>query len=562
MGLFGPLKIFYSLYMFIKKTKKENGATHISIVESIRVGDKVKHKTIRSLGQHKDEREIAIIEKAAQLLLSELENTRAPVLPIFDPYDFYTVRTAAREATTEDKVNFLDTTKEQKINTGIVDVFGSQYDQMNFFEAIKNSRKDEQWNKILKSCVLSRIANPCSKRKTSKELRLDFDVDVPLEKIYRMMDQLSKNEKRIKNNILQQTKTLLDNQVDVMFFDVTTLYFESFEPDELRNFGFSKDCKFKETQIVLALITTTEGLPISYELFPGNMSEGKTLIEMIKALKGNYDLHQVFLVADRAMFTEANLSMMDEEGVQYVVACKLKSQKQELKEEILKKDWIGSINNEGTASFEFEQHERRLIVEYSTKRAKKDAQDRQRLIERLLKKVKNGKIKVSALINNHGTKKYVKISSGNAEIDRDKIASDERWDGLHGVITNVKGKTSEELLGRYRGLWQIEAAFRMNKNDLKMRPIYHWKKERIKAHILICFIAYTIISHTQFRLKQAQVKMSFEELRDELLRTDSVIIREKSTGMRFCVPSEMNVGQTEVYKVLKITRLKKVLILN
>lgn len=548
--------------MFIKKTRKPNGAIHISIVESVRDGDSVKHKTIRSLGQHKDQRQIAIMEEAANKLMAEISNERNPVLPIFDPYDFFDARDRAREAGANDKINFLDTTKEQRINNGILDVFGTQYDQLDLLTIFESTRKDEQWNKILKSCVLSRIANPCSKRRTSKELRLDFNIDVPLEKIYRMMDHLAANEQVVKNRILNQTCSLLNNQVDVMFFDVTTLYFESFEPDELRNFGFSKDCKFKETQVVLALITTIEGLPISYELFPGNTSEGKTLIEVIKKLKLNYNLHQVFLVADRAMFTEANLRLMDDEGVQYVVACKLKTLQRDLKETILNTDWSVNKDENGSSNNEFEHHDRRLIVEYSDKRAIKDAKDRLRLVDRLVKKTRNGKIKLSDLITNHGTKRFIKVSSGQATIDQDKIAMETRWDGLHGIITNAKSKTREELLGRYRGLWQIEAAFRLSKNDLKMRPVYHWKKDRIRAHILICFIAYTIISHTQFRLKREQVKISFEELRDELLRTDSVIIREKSTNMRICIPSEMSDRQSEVYRALKIEKMKKVLILN
>ncbi len=548
--------------MFIKKTKKPNGSVHISIVESVRTGNAIKHKMVRSLGQHKEERHIAIMEEAAKKIMAELLNERNPVLPIFDPYDFYDYRKQAREADENNKVNFLDTEKEQKINSGIIDVFGSQYDQLELQSLIERTRKDEQWNKILKSCVLSRIANPCSKRKTVKDLRLDFNLDVPLEKVYRMMDRLALQEKEIKNKILNQTCLLLNNQVDVMFFDVTTLYFESFEADELRNFGFSKDCKFKETQVVLALITTVERLPISYELFPGNMSEGKTLVEMIKLLKTQYELRQVFLVADRAMFTEENLSLMDREGVQYVVASKLKTLKKEYKEMILNHNWQENKDKNGSSSYEFVHNNRRLIVEHSEKRSKKDLVDRLRLIQRLEKKTNKGKIKVSDLISNHGTKKYIKVITGQASIDHDKIAKDARWDGLHGIITNAKNKSKEDLLGRYKGLWQIEAAFRLSKNDLKMRPVYHWKKERIRAHILICFLAYSIISHIQFKLKLANVKVSFEELREELLRADSVVIKERSTGMRFCVPSVLSDILKKTYSALNIERFKKVLIFN
>ena len=112
---------------------------------------------------------------------------------------------------------------------------------------------------------------------------------------------------------------LFENKLNILFFDVTTLYFESTKQDELRDFGFSKDCKFKEVQVVLSLITTDYGMPISYELFPGNTFEGSTLIETIKQVKITYNVDNITMVADRGMFSEKNLQVLEEENIQYVV---------------------------------------------------------------------------------------------------------------------------------------------------------------------------------------------------------------------------------------------------
>ena len=239
---------------------------------------------------------------------------------------------------------------------------------------IKDTYKDKEWNDLLKTCVLSRIADPQSKRGTVDTLEQDYNQQIALEKMYRMMDRLHPNIDKVKDLVAQNTLSLFKQEVDVLFFDVTTLYFESFIPDDLRNYGFSKDCKFKETQVVLALVTNFEGHPLSYELFPGNTSEGKTLISTIEKLKKNFSVKRAVLVADRAMFSENNLSVMESQGIDYVVAAKLKSLPKAKKEEILntKAQWIEEKKealSKETAEYEYKK--RRLIVHYCSNNANK-----------------------------------------------------------------------------------------------------------------------------------------------------------------------------------------------
>ncbi|MCB0361510.1 MAG: hypothetical protein KDD35_02235 [Bdellovibrionales bacterium] len=148
-------------------------------------------------------------------------------------------------------------------------------------------------------------------------------------------------------------------------------------------------------------------------------------------------------------------------------------------------------------------------------------------MDRLLGKAKNGKIKIGDLIGNSGTKKYLKVTNGEAQINHEKIAQDSQWDGLHGVISNVEDQTIEKLLDRYRGLWKIEQAFRINKTDLKMRPIYHWKPRRIRAHIGICFLAYAIICSVNKTIKSQGKDLSFNQIRDELLRDQFSLVEDK-----------------------------------
>jgi transposase len=491
--------------------------------------------------------------RLAQSMINEMETEKQPCLPFLDPLKVLKENPQKKESS--DTVKIKNIREEQRIIDGIGDVFGKLYKDLKLDKLIGGTHKDEQWNNILESCVLARIANPVSKRRSASLLEEDYGIKIPLEKIYRMMDHVADRESDIKQRIAQTTLSLFQEQVDVLFFDVTTLYFESIDTDELRAFGFSKDCKFKEVQVVLALVTTTKGLPITYKLFPGNTYEGGTLVEMVKDLQTQYAIKNILLVADRAMFNEENLSSMESLGIQYIVAAKLKALPKSLKSDILHADYNEEvIGDELHGLKEFEHKSRRLVVGYSAKRAGKDAADRKRLVDRLRKKVKGYKIKVKDLIPNYGSKKYISVENGSASINQEKIKADAEWDGFHGVITNASDKTSSELLSRYRELWQIEEAFRLSKHDLKMRPIYHWTENRIKAHIAICFLAFTLAKQAVYRIALQQEPMSFEQIRNELLHAQSSVVIDLASQKKYMIPSHVTVNQKKLYQAFGLKR--------
>jgi transposase len=247
---------------------------------------------------------------------------------------------------------------------------------------------------------------------------------------------------------------------------------------------------------------------------------------------------------------------MEERGVDYIVAARLRQLPRELRQRILSSPdfTAASVNNEFHWVKEFTHRDRRLVVSYSSSRAKKDVHDRSRLVERLLKKVKDGKVRVSAVIPNYGSKKFLRVKNGEAEVDHDKIAADELWDGLHGVISNCRDLTPTEILGRYRGLWQIEESFRVSKHDLKMRPIYHWTPERIRAHILICFMAFAVAKQAVYRMSLQQFPLSFEQMRNELLHVQSSIVSDISTKKRYLLPSKLSLNQQKIYQAFGLKR--------
>jgi len=336
---------------------------------------------------------------------------------------------------------------------------------------------------------------------------------------------------------------------------VTTLYFESFEEDDIRRFGFSKDLKFKQTQVVLALVSNKEGHPLSYELFSGNTSEATTLISTVNGLKKRFNVRKVCLVADRAMFNEKNLQLMEAEGIQYVVAAKLKSLSKAKREEILRPavgEWIK----------EFEYKQRRLVVSYSEKRAKKNKADRKRLIDRLMKKVKNNQIPIKSLISNYGTKKYVTVEKGTkARLNEQRIGEDSLWDGLHGVITNIQEKSLQDILSRYRQLWKIEEAFRVCKHTLRMRPVYHWKTKRIETHIAICFLAYCLSYTMKYRMEQRGLSFSIEKMREVLKRDQYSLIEDKDKNL-YRMPSKQTEPIKAIYEAFGLKRVSELTALS
>ncbi len=556
--------------MFVRLVKKSNNHVSIRIVENVRESGKVKQKIICGVGHfHKNNlKEIEERKKIANELIIKIKNESSPSLPGFE-------KIVHEPKTRKDnkQKNSLELSKrlkeESRISIGIDDIFEDIYHQLGLSDAIDTGYKKEKSNQLLKRMVLSRIEKPCSKRKSVETIKRDKLEIIDLSSVYRMMDKVYDNRRRIQDKIVNNILNELNQKIDVAFFDVTTLYFESFIPDELRICGYSKDNKFKETQVMLALMTTIEGLPLGYELFPGNTYEGNTLINAIFSLKRRYDISNTFIVADRAMFTRSNLELLDKYNINFIISAKLKNTKKGFRDNILRDIEKTKKNNKNILNItkEYKYLGRRIVVSYNKKRADKSKHDRERLIRRIRSKMDKAKVKVSDLINNTGTKKYLKFEKRNREeayLNIKKIEEEKRWDGIYAVASNYKKKdiSGNKLLEKYRGLWQIEDAFRINKHDLKMRPIYHWTPKRIKSHVLICFICYTLMSLAKYKLNKKKLKLSIETIRKELSYMQASIVRDNITGKKFILPSRPTDLQNAIYNALGLKIKSPISIIN
>jgi transposase len=362
-----------------------------------------------------------------------------------------------------------------------------------------------------------------------------------------MMDKIDEQAIRsIQEQVSKYNKQLLKGKIQVLFYDVTTIYFESFTTDELKALGYSKDCKFNQPQIVLTLLVTEQGLPLGYQLLPGNTYEGNTLLTAIEKWRKAYPKEQFVLVADSGLLNNTNLEVLERQNIDYIVCARLKNLPKTTKQEILQFKEASDLEQDFYFDWNFK--ERRLIISYKYARAKKDRYDRENTVAKLISKLKISK-NPSSLISNYGYKKYITIAGKEQiQLAEEKITEESHWDGLHGIITNIKGMTPEFVYSKYKDLWQIEDSFRINKTDLKIRPIFHWTPNRIKSHIAISYITYSCYKAVEFTVKQQGLELSHRQIKERLNKVAAGIFEDRYSKELFFVPEPISDEAYQIYK--------------
>ena len=582
--------------MFVRaKTTPNSPRKSIQVVENVRdpKTGKVKQKILRHVGIAMNEDEEAKLRQIALDIIARLQREAEesnPQLSLFpggldDPAVSLPKpkgrkpKKQLHEILPVSQVSLDMIVEEARLIDGVHEVAGHLYEELNYSSLLRN----QKYNRILKDLVLCRISNPSSKLATSQHLKRYYHKEHDIDAIYRTMDHVFARIDKMKQTTFQSTLSLIPSKVDILLFDVTTLYFESTEVDELRRFGYSKDFRFNTTQVVLALATNSDGLAVGYELFEGNKAEVKTLINALENWKKLFNIEHVCFIGDRAMFTAENLNALDERGYSYIVAAKLRGLPDVMQQKILHSQnyipdmvdedfcWINELNYE-EADIEWlrqqgvkpkkiqsyrkkiaENQHRKFVVSYSSKRARCDAKKRDLLLDKIKKQLNKTADSVR-LISNTALKKYTH-SEGQSKtsLDSQKIETDQLWDGLHGVITNLKDARLAHILSEYKRLLKIEECFRVNKTTLKMRPIYHFKPERIHAHVAICYMAFALIRQLEYRVKLIK-KLSIDSIIEELNSVQSSIYIHKITKDRYRVPGNFSNEARKIYSALNIKR--------
>lgn len=394
--------------------------------------------------------------------------------------------------------NVLSSLSNSNIQTvGPEIIYGKIFDHIGF-----NKIREE----LFRHLVISRLAFPLSKLKTIEYLYRYQGIMLDIDAVYRFLDRFSNRLKdKVEKIAFSHTLSVLEGKISVVFYDMTTLYFEASDEDDLRKTGFSKDGKHQHPQIFIGLLVGLGGYAIVYDIFEGNTYEGHTLIPFLEKISSKFNLNKPVVVADAGLLSNENIKALKANGYEYILGARLKNETERIKKQVLQNTFT-----DGSIISIAKSNDTRLIVNYSAARATKDQYNRKRGLNRLEKQIKAGRLTKSH-INKRGYNKYLRLSGEiTIEIDYEKYNYDQVWDGLKGYNTN-SALSNQEVIQNYKNLWFVEKAFRMSKTDLRIRPIYHRLRDRIDAHICIAFTAYCIYKDLERILYQSKSTLSLKK---------------------------------------------------
>lgn len=358
---------------------------------------------------------------------------------------------------------------------------------------------DKIKSNLLLDLVILRMMEPSSKLRSIELLDEYFGIKHQRQRYYEFAPQWLTLKSKSESIALDFAKKHYSFNFDLLFYDVTTLYFETFEEDELRKNGFSKDNKSQQPQILVALMVTKEGFPIAYEVFSGNTFEGHTIIPVVKSFINKNKVKEFTVVADAAMISVENIQTLKENSINYIVGARLGNLPNDLIAEIDK-----NISREDDKSIRLKTENGYLICSYSTTRYRKDNYEMEKQIQ-----------KAKYIIDNPSKNKKLKFTKANGqniELNQKLIDKTKKILGIKGYYTNLEQSivSNNTIIERYHELYKIEQAFRISKSDLQTRPIFHYKEEPIKLHLLICFIALVVSKHIELQTNQSIRKFIHE----------------------------------------------------
>jgi len=554
---------YRSFYLYLKVVKSK-GYEYLKFVESYREGKRVRQRVIANLGR-----------------LDILLENEALIEKLFDKLNKGNYF----------KIDDLNKDGEANIyNYGyiIIKKVWEDYKLNEFFEKVLKNKKIE--SKEIIKVIFSLVINRALKSELSKlgyfkdkEYFIGLNEDVKLHKLYSTLEILEEIKEELEDYLLKKSINLFNRDLQVAYFDVTTIYFESKKEDKdinikkelfkslkfttnppsnykieyirinnlqtlitkelqtikgLRKFGLSKDFKMNEVQIVLSLLIDKDGIPLTFEIYEGNKAETTTLLNTLDRLKNRFKLEKITVIADRGISRWLNLSEIKKRGYEYIVAIRFKN-KEELEKNILNKEDYKLIKFSakdgfyGYKDFIITQTKKvkidnkyqditlthKIISTYSDKRASKDKKDRDRAIDKLQKKLQNSNAikKSKYLIKDNDS------CNISYKIDFSKVEEDKKYDGFYALACSDTSIEPLESIQIHKGIYEIENSFRDLKSALNIRPIYHYKKERIKGHIIVSFLAYFFLKNIEFRLNNSKKVKNYLEKNDETISIKKIV---------------------------------------
>jgi len=423
----------------------------------------------------------------------------------------------------------------------------SHYGLDDYFRRISNKSKLKfDFSQAVMLMILERLQSPSSKYSNYQNQQEYINMPrIGLQHLYRSLDNLDAYSEQIQQHIYQAGRNLFNSKLDVVFYDVTTFYFESEDEKEgsIRQMGFGKDGKIGNSQILFSMLKDKDKNPIGYRIYEGNTYEGNTFEQALKGLKKLYEIEKVIVVADRGMLSKKNLGLVEEMGYEFILGERLKSLPKAVKEALVdrskyKSDSIYKDHRGEEITIEYttlEYGEKTIICTYSEKRAKKDAMERQEKVDKAKKMLLS-----PAALKTKQKRFFIKQTGESTyELDQSKIDYVNQFDGFLAIATNTT-LNAKAVLENYKQLFKIEHSFRTIKSHLETRPMFHWTNKRIKGHICLCYIAFCLqnfvlqkVNNTAIKITETSLRKALNKMQLSLLEVDEENTYVKST------PSEL-----------------------
>lgn len=377
---------------------------------------------------------------------------------------------------------------------------------------------------IVLDLVIMRIIEPTSKLRALELIERYFHIHYG-KRSYDTFQKILKSKADIERAALTVVKNIFAEDIYLVLYDVTTLYFETYHQDELRKTGYSKDDKSKQPQIVIGLLVTKSGFPLAHEVFSGNTFEGKTMLPVLENFSKTHNVSMPIVVADAAMLSEKVLCELRVQNVKYIVGARVANLSFDLIKDISEK-----LKGQDNAVLRMPSKHGEMICSFSKDRYKKDKREMEKQIEKAEKLVAR---------NESGSRaKFVrKAKSRSVEINKELITKTNLLLGIKGYCTNItEGVLSNtDVIKCYHELWHVEQAFRMSKDDLASRPIFHRKEDAIKAHVLVCFVALMLAKYLEM-----VSGLSIRRIRDLIWSVTDAYIHDNISGKTHVLRSELN----------------------
>ncbi len=474
--------------MYLRLNRNADGVAYLQIARSYREAGKVKREILFSLGR------LDVLQSTGQI----------------DSL----VKAFARFSVKQQLIDLSEDVSVSRVyHLGAAHVVKKMLERLGIKRmlerlAAEHPRMKLPWIAIITGMIASRFIKPCSKRRLNLEEWekiypgiLETDAP-PLKSFYRAMDVLWKHREDIEATLFDRCgqRDLFNQELDVVFYDLTTLHFESVNDEpkngQLRRFGYSKIHRKDLTQVILGLLVDREGVPVGYQLFPGNTYEPHSLPAILEKLRTKHRVTRVVLVADRGIITKDNVGELHKAGMDFILGMRLWGMTQAWQAKVMEKSQYRRLNKDGSLLMrEMKYQGDRLIVTWSQERADRDAFIREEIVKKIRERLDKKNPEPKQFVTHKGYRQFLKgLNEGTPKIDEEAIAAAGKRDGFFGVLTNVSEAVlrDEEIYDRYRDLWRVEDAFGEIKGPIQTRPMFHWVDSRIQSHVLLCLLAYYV----------------------------------------------------------------------